>query len=117
MLVPETRAGTAGFRMIRPFSFVRERNPSLGWPSWFALDAILADCGWIAADSIDAVSFRDAAYDPMFEEPVTIQGVLRRPEKSTVHGLWEELNGLAARRDAGPHGQNLLPVVLQLHGR
>lgn len=116
VLIPESRDGGAGFHVLRPFSFVRERNPSSGWPSWFALDAILVDEGWIPAGDATSLQSRDAYRDPMFEEPVTVRGVVREVRGEGMSRLWDPLTKLGEDLGAAPYGNELLPIVLQGSG-
>lgn len=132
-LVPERRDGSAGFRVLRPFSFVRERNPSLGWPGWVALDALLVETDWVAEGDVSTLTLRNAADDPMLEEPVTLRGVVRKVSgeqpvrccgMGPPSGLWGPLTKLgegdprAEHRwpelGAPPYANNLLPLLLQL---
>ena len=114
VLVAETRAGVAGFRMLRPFRFVRERNPSLGWPSWYALDAIILDTGWIKAELLDSLSLPTDSKDPLFQEPVTIAGTLRKPP-SSIARLWEHFDSVREALDLAPYGENLLPIMIEVN--
>jgi hypothetical protein len=115
VLVPETQAGVAGYRVLRPFRFVRERNPSLGWPSWYALDAIIVDNGWIEAKSLDSLSLPTERKDPLFEDPVTIKGTLRKPP-SNISRLWEHFDNVRDVLDLAPYGQNSLPILIEVNG-
>ncbi|MEQ1570025.1 MAG: SURF1 family cytochrome oxidase biogenesis protein [Myxococcota bacterium] len=111
VFVDETRDAAAGYRVLRPFSFVRERNSDLGSPSWAALDAILVDEGWIRTDQLATATLREAADEQMFEEPVEVEGVVRSAPAEAASGLWTWLQD--HRPDGPRYAANLLPIVLQ----
>lgn len=102
----QIRVGNTQPRWLRPFAFVRERNPSAGWPSWSALDAVLVE--------LDGEQVKGAQptprLEPMLVESIAIRGVLRALDASDAEALWNALF-LARDQAAAPFGQNLLPVV------
>lgn len=116
LLVPESRAGVAGYRLLRPFSYVRAPNDSLGAPSWAALDAVLVDHGWFSEGDIEATPVTMAAQEQMFEEPVEIRGtILRVP---TVSGsAWAKLRTILDELHGPLYGSELLGIVVTLHPR
>jgi hypothetical protein len=114
LLVPESRAGVAGYRLLRPFSYVRTPNDSLGAPSWAALDAVLVDQGWFTETAAEATPVTTAAREQMLEEPVEIRGtILRVP---TVSGAaWARLRTILDELHGPPYGSELLGIAVTLH--
>lgn len=114
---PESRDGVAGFRIIRPFGFVRETNDSLGSPGWFALDALFVDTGWVAADAPHGAPMREANSDPLFEEPTRLDGTLVRITPEDAEVFSKPLVEIGVAFDASPDGAGYLPFLLQLPER
>ncbi|MFT3770543.1 MAG: hypothetical protein QM820_34370 [Minicystis sp.] len=110
LVVPETRNGIAGERVLRPFSYVRETNPSLGWPSWAALDTILVDCGWASSESAVTTS----ASDPLFSKSQDhLRGWVRRVSTITK-ATWQPLLRLLEHPGTYPFGETLEGTILEL---
>ena len=109
-LVPERRGDGEGFRVLRPFSFVHEPNPSLGYPEWSALTALLVDQGWVAESKVDSVTWsktRDLA------QVVVLVGVVW-PAPREVDRIWEALSEWKLPiDDSGPYGASWAPFVLE----
>ncbi len=109
-LVPERRGDTEGFRVLRPFSFVHEPNPSLGYPEWSALTALLVAQGWVAESKVDSVTWsktRDLA------QVVVLVGVVW-PAPREVDRIWEALSEWKLPiDDSGPYGASWAPFVLE----
>lgn len=93
------------WRRYRPFRFVRQRNPSLGWPEWAALSAVLVDEGTADANEPPLpLAGRD------LENVEVVVGRLR-PWPRSAPKVWRVL--LASRGEsAGPYAQEELPLVL-----
>ena len=116
LLVSERRAGVSGYRLLRPFSYVRAPNDSLGAPSWAALGAVLVDHGWFDDKAIDATPVRTEAQEQMFEEPVEIRGTIRRAP--TVTGaVWGPLHYVVEQLHAPHYGTEMTGIVLALDPR
>lgn len=114
LLVPESRAGVAGYRLLRPFSYVRAPNDSLGAPSWAALDAVLVDHGWVGEGDVEATPVTIAAREQMLEEPVEIRGtVLRAPTVSAA--AWDRLRTILDTLHGPLYGSELPGIVVTLH--
>jgi hypothetical protein len=104
--------GEPGFVVIKPFGFVRQPNPSLGWPSWFALDAILARVGWVPKQAME--SWRSfSAIEPLFEAPTTIRGMLKLTTPRVVK-LRGQLKAALLKGKYPPAGLRILPIYLVL---
>ena len=96
--------------VLRPFAFVRERNPSLGWPYWYALDVIFVDVG--PKDEASVAAYR--AYERDYREDlVFIIGDLNRLEEDQARARWDALTA-SRPKGAEPLGQTLLPALLRL---
>ncbi|MEZ4373060.1 MAG: hypothetical protein R3B07_19715 [Polyangiaceae bacterium] len=101
--------GAGPRQVLAPVRFVRERNPSLGWPSWSALDVVLVDFGPKDQSQIDELNHAD----PTFEEPLEIVGELTRLSSAEGKRRWDGLLDSRAEADP-PLGTGLLPAVLAL---
>jgi hypothetical protein len=109
-LVPERRDDGEGFRVLRPFSFVDEPNPSLGSPEWSALTALLVDQGWVAESKVDSVTWSKTRD---FAQLVVLVGVVW-PAPREVERLWEALSEWKLPiDDSGPYGASKAPFVLE----
>ncbi|MEI1278574.1 SURF1 family cytochrome oxidase biogenesis protein [Leptospira venezuelensis] len=94
VLVPGKKDNMDGYWIIKPFTYVRERNPSLGWPYWAALDAVLINVGWIPSEGTNHF-YKSLKYDPYFEESVEIRGIttnLIGTENANLKILLEQMN-------------------------
>ena len=101
-IVPEVRGGIKGFRRYRPFRFVHERNPSVDWPEWYALTAILVDEGF---GEDEPLPWRDG-----LEEVAAVVGLVR-PWGQGARLVWDKLR--EARGGVGaPYGKHELPMVV-----
>jgi hypothetical protein len=107
----------AGFRVIRPFGFVRATNDSLGSPGWFALDALFVDTGWIAADDPRELPIREANYDPLSEEPTRLDGTIVRLSEEDAEAFSKPLVEVGIAFDASPDGAGYVPFLLRLPER
>jgi hypothetical protein len=117
ILVPEKRKSVAGKRVLRPLSYVREPNPSLGWPSWAALDTILVDCGWIPDASVAASKVTVQADDPLFvEHNATVRGWVRH-STAVSDATWDALHPLLDHANTYPYGNELEHVFIEQTGR
>ena len=111
VLVHETREKTAGYRVIVPFSFVTDKNPSLGWPGWYALSAILVDRGWVSSESLTTRTFAKGSGDPLFEGSKTLRGIVQ-PAPAQLALLWKHFDHLQMRSDWPPYGREKLPFLV-----
>lgn len=109
-LLPERKDEKDGFRVVRPFSFVQEPNPSLGWPAWSALTALVVDQGWIAATAVDSVVWSRARD---LGEAVVVVGIVWSapgvaPSLLDTLGTWKQ-----PLDDSGPYGARVAPFVIE----
>ncbi|WP_162274093.1 SURF1 family cytochrome oxidase biogenesis protein [Leptospira tipperaryensis] len=128
ILEEATKDGEKGYLILKPFSFVREPNPSLGWPSWYAMDAVLVNVGWIPLRGVNH-KYKYLSYeDPIIRNPISIYGwirnlsnanvyekegvVLRKPK--TITELWKEIDEKTIASDSPPYGLHSLPIYLDL---
>ena len=77
ILIPEESGGRRGFRLLRPFSFVRHPNDSFGLPSWQALDAVRVDEGCCCDRVLVEPPIRTSAPEQLFEDATEIRGIVR----------------------------------------
>ncbi|TGM61592.1 hypothetical protein EHQ97_01125 [Leptospira adleri] len=128
VLEEATKNGERGFLVLKPFSFVRESNPSSGWPSWYALDAVLVNVGWVPLNGLNH-KYKNLNYDePLFREPITIYGRIRNSSSQKIYKksgvillkprsiveLWEEIDNKRNVSDLPPYALNALPICLDL---
>jgi hypothetical protein len=93
------------WRRYRPFRFVRERNPSLGWPEWVALSAVLVDLG-----TVDENEPPLPLVGKDLRNVEVVVGQLR-PWPRSAPKVWRVLK--ASRGEgAGPYAQEELPLVV-----
>lgn len=113
VLVPEQRNGTDGFRVERPFSFVQEPNPSMGFPEWSALTALLVDQGWVSESDVHSVTWSKTRD---FGQLVVLVGVVWQAPRE-VERLWTSLSEWKQSiDDSGPYGAREAPFVLEALG-
>lgn len=112
LVVPEARDGQPGQRVLRPFSYVGETLPSLGWPTWSVLDTVLVDTGWTPAAALPAAPVTTALGDPLFTERRDhVRGWVTRAPGVTERA-WDALHPLVRRPGTYPYGDELVGVVL-----
>ena len=117
LMVPETQDSEKGWRVLRPLSFVRETNLSLGWPSWAALDTVLVDCGWFPDAQAANAPVTLSASDPLFlEHNATVYGWVRRASAITP-ATWEHFYQLLGHPNTFPFGNVLNEVYVEWEGR
>jgi len=120
--------GKEGYTIIKPFSYVRKKNPSAGWPRWFAFDAILVNIGWVPEETIQH-DFQEAIISK--DKKITILGIVREDENLfrnqtidyeifnkapfDIGLLWDLLNHQVRVSDKlAPSGQNEIPLFIEL---
>lgn len=128
ILIETKKNGMNGYTIIKPFSFVRAPNPSLGWPAWQALDAILVNIGWVPESCLKdtAITKGQSAY---FKKPVVIEGVVKklnpthqtsrlpskifRNKSYSVDMLWSIIRQQLAANNLASCGVNYLPIYIE----
>lgn len=105
--------GKAGYLRIKPFGFVREKNPSLGGPSWYALDVVMVNTGWISEKAAKKRPEKRKWIDPLFVESTIIQGVIK-PVSRQVDKIRHYFEKLPSRTKLPPTGYRVLPVFMDL---
>ncbi|MBM9500558.1 hypothetical protein JWG44_09895 [Leptospira sp. 201903071] len=128
ILEEATKEGERGYLVLKPFSFLRESNPSLGWPSWYALDAVLVNVGWIPQKGTNH-RYKYLNYkEPLFRDPISIFGRIRNPSTPDVYEktgvvilkpksiieLWNEVDDKKIASNLPPYALNALPICLDL---
>jgi hypothetical protein len=106
--------GLEQLEVILPFSYVREPSPSLGWPSWFALDVMMVRAGWISKGEKQLVKNCISVWkdeEELFRSSIDLDGVLEASSKHTqdLVAFFDEIPKEA------PFGKNILPVSMQLN--
>ncbi len=132
LLQKKNNNGKNGYHVIKPFAFVRQPNPSVGWPSIYALDVIMVNTGWIPLSMKNKHKFRKLIYDdPLFEEPIIIRGiakvktkVLKDNKNNPKKDIWfypdikmmrKYFDDLPMKKtNIPPTGQNVLPIYIEL---
>ena len=128
LLVPHVKDGINGYKLIKPFSYVREKNNSLGSPAWQAFDAILVEVEWVSDKQSKEV--KKHSESPYFTDSETIKGKLVKlysSEESSSNAqeiltngfydefiLWEFIQHQIRNSDLPPCGINNLPLYIEL---
>ncbi|MBM9577676.1 hypothetical protein JWG45_11330 [Leptospira sp. 201903070] len=128
ILEEATKDGESGYLILKPFSFLRESNPSLGWPSWYAFDAVLVNVGWIPQNGMNH-RYKHLNYEePLFRNPVSIFGRIRNTSSPNIYKktgvvilkpkreieLWNEIDDKKIASNLPPYALNVLPICLDL---